>query len=99
QTRDAICLDANKLKGDCRMNKKLMAVAVAGALGAPAAALSPNTGTGFGKITMEYGYVDQGAGRPDSGGVATPRGNAGWLQRGRKARRRPVRLVPVRNVG
>lgn len=49
------------------MNKKLLAAAVAGAFAAPAAALAQGaTVQVYGKITMEYGYADQGAGRPNA---------------------------------
>ena len=58
------------------MNKKLMAVAVAGALVAPAAALAQSTVTVYGKTTLEYGYADQGAGRPNSDVMQTPGGSA-----------------------
>jgi predicted porin len=58
------------------MNKKLMAVAVAGALVAPAAALAQSTVTVYGKATVEYGYVDQGAGRPNTDMFQTPGGSA-----------------------
>ncbi|MBI4194984.1 MAG: porin [Betaproteobacteria bacterium] len=45
------------------MQKKLIAVAVAGALGAPAAALAQaGTVQVFGTLYLEYGYVDQGTG-------------------------------------
>lgn len=42
------------------MQKKLIAVAVAGALGAPAAALAQSTVQVFGNLYVEYSYVDQG---------------------------------------
>ena len=59
------------------MNKKLMAVAVAGAFFAPAAALAQNaTVQLYGKATVEYGYADQGAGRPSSDVFQTPGGSA-----------------------
>src|SRR6478752_9319157 len=59
-----------------RMNKKLMAVAVAGALVAPAAALAQSTVTVYGKATVEFGYADQGAGRPNTDIFQTPGGSA-----------------------
>jgi len=44
------------------MNKKLMALAVAGALAAPAVAFAQaSTVQVYGKITYEYGIADQGA--------------------------------------
>jgi predicted porin len=58
------------------MNKKLMAVAVAGALVAPAAALAQSTVTVYGKATVEFGYADQGAGRPNTDIFQTPGGSA-----------------------
>lgn len=58
------------------MNKKLMAVAVAGALVAPAAALAQSTVTVYGKVTMEYGYADQGQGKPNTDIFQTPGGSA-----------------------
>ena len=43
------------------MQKKLLAVAVAGALGAPAFALAQtSTVQVFGTLDIEYAYVDQG---------------------------------------
>jgi predicted porin len=58
------------------MNKKLTAIAVAGALAAPAVALAQSTVTVYGKITMEYGYANQGAGRPNTDIMQTPGGSA-----------------------
>jgi predicted porin len=58
------------------MNKKLMAVAVAGALVAPAAALAQSTVTVYGKASIELGYADQGAGRPNTDIFQTPGGSA-----------------------
>ena len=46
------------------MNKKLMAVAVAGALAAPAVALAQSTVQIYGNIYMEYAYVNTGANTP-----------------------------------
>ncbi|MDP1673663.1 MAG: porin [Burkholderiales bacterium] len=43
------------------MQKKLIAVAVAGALAAPAAALAQSTVQVFGNMYMEYGFINQGA--------------------------------------
>jgi predicted porin len=43
------------------MNKKLMAVAVAGALAAPAAALAQSTVQMYGNIYMEYAFTSPGA--------------------------------------
>ncbi len=45
------------------MNKKLMAVAVAGALAAPAAALAQSTVQMYGNIYMEYAFTSTGARR------------------------------------
>ncbi|MDP2398739.1 MAG: porin [Burkholderiales bacterium] len=50
------------------MQKKLIAVAVAGALAAPAAALAQSTVQVFGNMYMEYGFLSQGA--PAAGGVS-----------------------------
>ena len=43
------------------MNKKLIAVAVAGALAAPAAALAQSTVQLYGNIYMEYAFTSTGA--------------------------------------
>jgi len=43
------------------MQKKLIAVAVAGALAAPAVALAQSTVQIYGAVYMEYGFTDQGA--------------------------------------
>lgn len=57
------------------MNKKLMAVAVAGALGAPALALAQaSTVQIYGKAVIEYGYVNQGAGKPNADIMQAPGG-------------------------
>jgi len=57
------------------MQKKLIAIAVAGALGAPALALAQaSTVQIYGKATFEYSYVDQGPGRPDTDILQTPGG-------------------------
>ncbi|MBI4205541.1 MAG: porin [Betaproteobacteria bacterium] len=59
------------------MQKKLMAIAVAGALGAPAVALAQaSTVQIYGNLTYEYAIVDQGAGRPTTDVAATPGGSA-----------------------
>ncbi len=48
------------------MNKKLMAVAVAGALAAPALAMAQaSTVQIYGRATFEYGIANQGSGRPN----------------------------------
>jgi len=53
------------------MQKKLLAVAVAGALGAPAVALAQNaTVQVFGRLYAEYGYINQGATSPVAAPVA-----------------------------
>ena len=58
------------------MNKKLMAVAVAGALAAPALAFAQaSTVQIYGKITYEYGIADQGGGRPNVDYADTPGGS------------------------
>jgi predicted porin len=63
-------------KGDFGMQKKLLAVAVAGALAAPAVA-SAQTSTVqiYGALNYEYGWADQGAGRPDVDYADTPGGS------------------------
>ena len=67
------------------MNKKLLAMAVAGAFVAPAAALAQSsTVQVYGKATVEYGYADQGdtgagaarVGRPNTDMFQTPGGSA-----------------------
>jgi len=59
------------------MNKKLMAVAVAGALAAPALAFAQaSTVQIYGKITYEYGIADQGDGRPNVDYADSPGGSA-----------------------
>jgi predicted porin len=62
------------------MNKKLMAVAVAGAFVTPAVALAQNSTVQiYGKVTAEYGYADQGSGRPNTDIFQTPGGaNVGF---------------------
>ncbi len=59
------------------MNKKLMAVAVAGALAAPALAFAQaSTVQLYGKITYEYGVANQGSGRPNVDYADSPGGSA-----------------------
>ena len=59
------------------MNKKLMAVAVAGALGAPALALAQaSTVQIYGKAVFEYGYANQGTGKPNADILQGPGGQA-----------------------
>ena len=59
------------------MNKKLIAVAVAGAFVAPAIALAQTSTVNiYGKVTVEYGYADQGSGRPNTDIFQTPGGSA-----------------------
>jgi len=59
------------------MNKKLMAVAVAGALSAPALALAQaSTLQIYGKAVFEYGLVDQGNGKPNMDTLQGPGGQA-----------------------
>jgi len=59
------------------MQKKLLAVAVAAALVAPAAALAQtSTVQIYGTVNFEYGYGDQGTGRPSVDYADTPGGSA-----------------------
>ena len=59
------------------MQKKLMAIAVAGALSAPAVVLAQaSTVQIYGKMTYEYGYADLGDGRPNTDVAQTPGGSA-----------------------
>lgn len=59
------------------MQKKLIAIAVAGALGAPAVALAQaSTVQVYGQITYEYGILSQGAGQRDTDYADTPSGSA-----------------------
>ncbi|HET7674026.1 MAG TPA: porin, partial [Gammaproteobacteria bacterium] len=63
------------------MQKKLMAIAVAGALGAPAVALAQaSTVQVYGQITYEYGFARQGdaaaGSRPNVDYADTPGGSA-----------------------
>ncbi len=61
------------------MQKKLLAVAVAGALGAPAFALAQNaTVNVYGRIYLEYGKVNQGSGLVDVDLMQTPGSNIGF---------------------
>jgi predicted porin len=72
-----LALAQTNFKGDCRMNKKLLAVAVAGAFAAPAVALAQNsTVQVYGKVSIELGYADQGGGRPNTDSFMTPGGSA-----------------------
>ena len=55
------------------MQKKLIAVAVAGALGAPAVALAQNaTVNMYGVFYFEYGSVDQGRTQGTATNIPTP---------------------------
>lgn len=57
------------------MNKKLMAVAVAGALGVPALAMAQaSTVQIYGKAMIEYGYTNQGTGKPNADILQNPGG-------------------------
>jgi len=59
------------------MQKKLIAVAVAGALAAPVAALAQtSTVQIYGTINWEYGWADQGSFRPSMDYADTPGGSA-----------------------
>ncbi len=59
------------------MNKRLMAVAVAGALAAPALAFAQaSTVQIYGNITFEYGVANQGPGRPNVDFADGPGGSA-----------------------
>jgi len=59
------------------MNKKLMAVAVAGALAAPALVMAQSSTVNvYGTITYEYGRADQGSGRPNVDYADSPGGTA-----------------------
>jgi len=59
------------------MQKKLIAVAVAGALAAPAAALAQSTVQIYGNAYMEWGFINQG---PDNTAVPFDPANADVLQ-------------------
>ena len=59
------------------MQKKLIAVAVAGALGAPALALAQaSTVQVYGKLILEYGYANQGTGKPNIDMLQAPAGSS-----------------------
>jgi predicted porin len=59
------------------MQKKLIAVAIAGALGTPAAVLAQTSTVNiYGNITYEYGIGDQGRGQRDVDYADTPGGSA-----------------------
>jgi predicted porin len=59
------------------MNRKLMAVAVAGVFAAPAAVLAQSSTVQiYGKMTYEYGYADSGDGKPKTDVAQTPGGSA-----------------------
>jgi predicted porin len=69
-------LTQTNFKGDFGMQKKLISVAVAGALFAPALALGQtSTVQIYGRLTYEYGYAEQ-VGRPDSDFASSPGGSA-----------------------
>ena len=58
------------------MQKKLIAVAVAGVLGAPAVALAQTSTVNiYGKMTYEYAIIDQGAGLPTTDYADNPGGS------------------------
>jgi len=81
------------------MNKKLMAVAVAGALAAPALAFAQaSTVQIYGKLTYEYGIADQGNGRPNVDYADSP-GGCRSASKAKKTRRWSVGMVPVRKLG
>ena len=58
------------------MEKRILAVAVAGALAAPAIALAQSTVQIYGRVTYEWGRADQGPGRPTLDFADTPGGSA-----------------------
>ena len=58
------------------MQKKLMAVAVAGALALPVIAAAQSSVTISGRVTYEYGIADQGNGRDNTDYADTPGGSA-----------------------
>jgi predicted porin len=58
------------------MHRKLMAVAVAGALAAPAIAVAQSTVQIYGRVTYEYGFADAGRDRPNTDYADTPGGSA-----------------------
>lgn len=57
------------------MQKKLMALAVAGALAVPAVAAAQSTVTISGRATIEYGRADQGSTRPSTDLMDNPGGS------------------------
>jgi predicted porin len=57
------------------MQKKLLAVAVAGALAVPVIAAAQSSVTISGRVTYEYGYGDQGSGRESVDYADTPGGS------------------------
>src|SRR4026207_1620466 len=62
---------------ESHMQKKLIAVAIAGALGTPAAGLAQTSTVNiYGNITFEYGIGDQGSGKKDVDYADTPGGSA-----------------------
>ncbi len=59
------------------MQKKLMAVAVAGALVAPALAMAQSSTVQiYGRMTVEYSYMDRGQGTEKGDGLQTPGGSS-----------------------
>src|SRR5918997_613510 len=61
------------------MQKKLMAVAVAGVLGAPVVALAPtSTVQVYGTLYVEYSRIDQGGPRQNVDILQTPGSNIGF---------------------
>jgi predicted porin len=58
------------------MEKRILAVAVAGALAAPVIAAAQSTVQIYGRVTYEWGRADQGPGRPDLDFADTPGGSA-----------------------
>lgn len=58
------------------MQKKLLAVAVAGALAVPVIAAAQSSVTISGRVTYEYGFADQGDGRENVDYADTPGGSA-----------------------
>jgi predicted porin len=65
------------LTGDFEMQKKLIAVAVAGAMGIPALAMAASsTVQVYGKLTYEYARIDQGANRVNTDYADVPGGSA-----------------------
>src|SRR5688572_10043818 len=69
-------LTQTNFKGDFGMQKKLISVAVAGALFAPALALGQtSTVQIYGRLTYEFGFAEQ-VGRPDSDFASSPGGSA-----------------------